>query len=137
MSESITLAGIASYTGPATTLNDLSQINFVYGSNGSGKTTISRVIADQAGHPACTIAWKAGTPLQAMVYNRDFVERNFNQSTELKGVFTLGEDQAETLNKIKAAKADLDDLKGKIENLSNTLQGDDGLSGKKGELSVL
>lgn len=137
MIESITLAGVASYTGPATTLNDLSQINFVYGSNGSGKTTISRVIADQAGHPACTIAWKAGTPLQAMVYNRDFVERNFNQSTELKGVFTLGEDQAETLNKIKAAKADLDDLKEKIENLSNTLQGDDGLSGKKGELSVL
>ncbi|MGL6215306.1 AAA family ATPase [Billgrantia desiderata] len=137
MIESITLSGVASYTGPATTLNNLSQINFVYGSNGSGKTTISRVIADQAGHPACTIAWKAGTPLQAMVYNRDFVERNFNQSTELKGVFTLGENQTETLNKIKAAKADLDDLKEKIEKLSNTLQGDDGLSGKKGELSVL
>ena len=137
MIESITLSGVASYIGPATTFNDLSQINFFYGSNGSGKTTISRVIADQAGHPACTIAWKAGTPLQAMVYNRDFVERNFNQSTELKGVFTLGENQNETLNKIKAAKSDLDDLKNKIEKLSNTLQGDDGLSGKKGELSAL
>lgn len=137
MIESITLSGVASYTGPATTLNDLSQINFVYGSNGSGKTTISRVIADQAGHPACTIAWKAGTPLQAMVYSRDFVERNFNQSTELKGVFTLGENQKETLTKIKAAKADLDELSKKIENLTNTLQGDDGTSGKKGELSAL
>lgn len=137
MIESITLSGVANYTGPAVTLDSLSLINFVYGSNGSGKTTISRVIADQAGHPTCAIAWKGGTPLQAMVYNRDFVERNFNQSTELKGVFTLGESQTETLNKIKAAKTDFDELKKKIETLTNTLQGNDGLSGKKGELSAL
>lgn len=137
MIESITLTGAASYTGPAVILNGLSQINFVYGSNGSGKTTISRVIADQAGHPTCTVGWKGGLPVQAMVYNRDFVERNFDQSTDLKGVFTLGENQAETLGKIKAAKTDLDELKSKIENLTNTLHGDDGASGKKGELSAL
>ena len=137
MIESITLSGPASYTGQATTLNELSQINFVYGSNGSGKTTISRVIADPAIYTACTITWKAGTRLQAMVYNRDFVERNFNQSNELKGVFTLGENQTETLNKIKVAKADLDELKNKIEKLTKTRQGDDGASGKKGDLSAL
>lgn len=137
MIESITLTDVASYTGQPAMLNGLSQINFVYGSNGSGKTTISRVIADQTGHPTCTVGWRGGFPLQAMVYNRDFVERNFNQSAELKGVFTLGENQTETLNKIKAAKTDLDDLKEKIEKLNNTLQGDDRLSGKKGELSVL
>ncbi|MCB1705225.1 MAG: AAA family ATPase [Halioglobus sp.] len=137
MIESITLSGVASYTGPAETLNDLSQINFVYGSNGSGKTTISRVVADQAGHPTCTIGWKGGAPLQAMVYNRDFVERNFNQSTELKGVFTLGENQTETLIKIKTAKTAFDELNNTIQSLTNTLQGDDGTSGKKGELSEL
>lgn len=137
MIESITLSGVASYTDPAATLNGLSQINFVYGSNGSGKTTISRVIADQAGHPTCTIGWKGGAPLQAMVYNRDFVERNFNQSTELKGVFTLGENQTETLIKIKTAKTALDELNTTIQRLTNTLQGDDGKSGKKGELSEL
>lgn len=37
----------------------------------------------------------------------------------------------------KAAKADLDELKNKIENLTNTLQGHDAASGKKGELSAL
>ncbi|MEH6687779.1 MAG: AAA family ATPase [Halopseudomonas sabulinigri] len=137
MIESITLTDTASYMGPAVMLNGLSQINFVYGSNGSGKTTISRVIADQAGHPTCGVGWKGGFELQAMVYNRDFVERNFNQSTDLKGVFTLGENQTETLNKIKAAKANLDDLKIKTESLANTLHGDDGASGKKGELSAL
>lgn len=137
MIESISLSGVASFTGPAATLNSLSQINFVYGSNGSGKTTISRLIANQAGHPTCNVSWKGGSPVQAMVYNCDFVERNFNQSNELKGVFTLGENQTETLNKIKAANTDLDGLKQKIQNLTNTLQGDDGNSGKKGELSAL
>src|SRR5699024_7298383 len=101
MIESITITDVASYTGLPAILNGLSQINFVYGSNGSGKTTISRIIADQASHPTCTVGWKGGFPVQAMVYNRDFVERNFDQSTDLKGVFTLGENQAETLGKIK------------------------------------
>ncbi len=113
MIESITLSGVASYTAPAA-LSGLSQLNFVYGANGSGKTTISRVIADQAGHAGCTINWEGGAPLQPMVYNRDFVERTFNQSTELKGVFTLGENQTETQNKIKTAKAELDLLRQEI-----------------------
>lgn len=85
MIESITLSGVATYTELAESLTNLSQLNFIYGSNGSGKTTISRVVADPVGHPICSINWKNGTPLHAMVYNHDFVERNFNQSAELKG----------------------------------------------------
>lgn len=136
MIESITLSDIASYTGPAEEMRGLSQINFVYGSNGSGKTTISRVIADLSAHPSCSLTWKGGTPLQAMVYNQDFVESNFNQSNDLKGVFTLGENQADILDKIKAEKADLDALTDKIQSLTKTLQGDEG-TGKRGELTAL
>ena len=98
---------------------------------------ISRVIADQSGHSSCTVRWRNGTALQAMVYNSDFVERNFNQSAELKGVFTLGEDQTETLKKVKAAKTELDTFNDKIQKLIQTLQGDDGSGGKKGELVAL
>lgn len=137
MIESITLSGVATYTDPAESLNNLSQFNFIYGATGSGKTTISRVIADQPRYPSCSVTWKNGTLLQAMVYNHDFVERNFNQPAELKGVFTLGENQTETLNKIKAAKTELDTLSDKIQNLTQTLQGTDGNRGKKGDLSAL
>ncbi len=137
MIESITLSSVATYTGPAESMADLLQVNFIYGSNGSGKTTISRVIADQSGHSSCTVRWRNGTALQAMVYNSDFVERNFNQSAELKGVFTLGEDQTETLKKVKAAKTELDTFNDKIQKLIQTLQGDDGSGGKKGELVAL
>lgn len=135
MIESITIANVATYDTPET-LSDLSQFNFLFGSNGTGKTTVSRVIADEGKFPTCNVAWKGGTKLQPMVYNHDFIERNFNQSVELKGVFTLGEEQVDTLTKITAAKAELDALTTRIENLTQGVMGADGRGGKKGELAV-
>ena len=137
MIESITLSSVATYGTAGEQLNGLSKFNFLFGSNGTGKTTVSRVIADEANFPTCSVTWKAGTKLQPLVYNHDFVERNFNQSAELKGVFTLGEQQHDTLAKIAAAKGELDVLTTRIASLSQGLQGADGNGGKKGELTTL
>ena len=137
MIESIQIADIATYTGTPEVLSGLSTFNFLYGSNGSGKTTITRVIADEGSFPTCSVTWKGGTRLQTMVYNRDFVTKNFNQSADLKGIFTLGEENVDTLNKIAAAKGDLDALTRKIESLKLGLHGEDGAGGKKGELAAL
>ena len=137
MIESITIKKIATYTAEPEVLTGLALFNYLFGSNGTGKTTVSRVIADESKYPECDVIWKAGTKLQPMVYNHDFVERNFNQSVELKGVFTLGEEQLDTLTRISSAKAELDDLTTKIENLTLALQGVDGNVGKKGELLAL
>ena len=137
MIESITIEKVATYDNTPETMTGLSKFNFLFGSNGTGKTTVSRVIADASKFPTCKVTWKGGTKLQPMVYNRDFVDLNFNQSTELKGVFTLGEKQVETLAKIATAKGELDALTAKIENLTERLQGADGTGGKKGELATL
>ncbi|WP_257309755.1 ATP-binding protein [Geothrix fuzhouensis] len=137
MIEAISIAGTATFGALPETLDGLSQFNFIYGANGTGKTTISRVIADERAFPTCKVTWKRGTPLQPMVYNRDFVDRNFNPSTDLKGVFTLGEKQADSLTKIETAKDELDALTKKVETLTNSLQGADGTGGKKGELAAL
>lgn len=137
MIESITIANVATFAITPEALNGLSQFNYLFGSNGTGKTTVSRVIADETKFPTCNVTWKAGTKLQPLVYNHDFVERNFNQSAELKGVFTLGEKQLDTLAKIAAAKGELDALTTKIETLTQGLQGADGNGGKKGELATL
>lgn len=137
MIETITISGVATYATTPEQLNGLSKFNFLFGSNGTGKTTVSRVIADEAKFPTCSVTWKAGTKLQALVYNHDFIERNFNQSAELKGVFTLGEKQLDTLAKIATAKSELDALTSKIETLTQTLQGADGNGGKKAELATL
>jgi wobble nucleotide-excising tRNase len=137
MIESISIAGVATYGNTPEELDGLSQFNFLFGSNATGKTTVSRVIANESSFPTCKVTWKGGTKLEPMVYNHDFVDRNFNQSTELIGVFTLGEKQVDTLAKIAAAKAELDALTTKIETLTQGLQGTDGTGGKKGELATL
>jgi wobble nucleotide-excising tRNase len=137
MIESISIAGTATFGNSAEVLNELSQFNFVFGANGTGKTTITRVIADEGAFPTCKVSWKGGTKMQPMVYNRDFVEKNFNQSTELKGVFTLGEKNVDILDKIAAAKGELDQFTKKIEDLNVGLKGVDGMGGKNGELAAL
>ncbi|MFP5459817.1 MAG: AAA family ATPase, partial [Bacteriovoracia bacterium] len=75
--------------------------------------------------------------MELLVYNRDFVERNFNQPDELKGIFTLGEKDKDTLDKIDAAKTVLDEIKKKIVQLKGVLNGEDGNGGKRGELASL
>ena len=75
MIESISISDIATYAIAPEVLDGLAQFNFLFGSNGTGKTTVSRVIADENSFPTCKVTWKAGTKLQPMVYNRDFVER--------------------------------------------------------------
>ena len=137
MIESITISNAATFGSSPEALTGLSQFNFLFGSNGTGKTTISRVIADETQFPACKVTWKAGTKLKPLVYNHDFAERNFNQSPELKGVFTLGENQVDILTKISTAKGELEGLTIKIASLTQNLQGLDGNGGTKGKLAAL
>jgi wobble nucleotide-excising tRNase len=137
MIESISIAETATFGSPAEVLGELSQFNFVFGANATGKTTISRIIADEGAFPTCKVSWKGGTRMQPIVYNWDFVEKNFNQSAELRGVFTLGEKNVDILNKIAAAKGELDRLTNKIESLNVGLNGEDGAGGKTGELAAL
>ncbi len=88
MIESMEISGCASYGDTLEEMKVLKAINFIYGSNGAGKTTISRLIADDKPQPGCAIHWEHGTQLDTLVYNRDFVHANFNQSNDLKGIFT-------------------------------------------------
>jgi wobble nucleotide-excising tRNase len=137
MIEKIVISDVATYGTLPEALSDLKEINFVYGSNGTGKTTISRVIADCASHTHCSLVWRGGSPMELLVYNRDFVERNFSQPDELKGIFTLGEKDKATLDKIDAAKAELDEIKKKIVQLKCVLHGEDGNGGKRADLAEL
>lgn len=134
MIERIEIATCASYGNTSEVMNDLSTFNFVYGPNGSGKTTISRVIADEGQFPTCGVRWAGATKLQTLVYNRDFVQANFNQPTGLKGIFTLGEKNIEVLQKISEVKQQIDDMQADIDGLNNTLEGVDGPGGKRAEL---
>lgn len=137
MIRSIEIANVASFKGEPEKLDDLTALNFVFGSNATGKTTISRVIADQESSESCSIRWGSSGPLECLVYNKDFIEKNFEQSTTLQGIFTLGEERIETLAKIKAAKSKIEKLTTDIQGLTDTLQGTDGTGGKRREVQRL
>jgi len=73
-------------------------INFIYGNNGAGKSTIARAISADNG-----LAWQAGKSAgdySVLVYNQEFVDANFRNYGNLKGVFTVGEKNIEIQNLI-------------------------------------
>lgn len=137
MIESLSIAKIACYTDTPETMNGLKSLNFIFGSNGTGKTTVGRLIADPQAFPSCSVTWKGGTPMETLVYNREFVDRNFKPSEALKGVFTLGEKDIDTLDAIEQLRKDRDALIKKIEGWNEALQGKDGAGGKQKELADL
>lgn len=134
MIESITLKDAATYKKTPVILSNLLKFNFIYGGNGTGKTTISRVVSNEDLYPSCHVNWANGEHCEVLAYNRDFVDRNVNESVELKGIFTLGENNVETLTQIAIMTADVDKLRGKIKTLSNTLRGETKNDGKMYEL---
>jgi len=137
MIESLSIAKIASYPNTPETMGGLKSLNFIFGSNGTGKTTIGRLIADPNAFQYCSVTWKGGTPMETLVYNREFVDRNFKPSEALKGVFTLGEKDIDTLNTIEKLKGEREALTKKIEHWNEALQGKDGTGGKRKELADL
>jgi len=56
--ESVTITNIATFGSPPEMLTGLSQFNYFFGSNGTGKTTISRIISGQVSCPDCSVTWK-------------------------------------------------------------------------------
>lgn len=133
MIEQITIHGTPPFVAAEPTRLPLRTLNYLFGTNGVGKTTISRIIANPAAYPACTVTWSNGTPLQALVLNHDFVDRSFRQ---MAGVFTLGDMQSNTQQRIEAARTAREAGQTQQNNLRQVLEGDDGQGGKRGELAV-
>jgi len=69
-------------------ISELEKINLFFGYNGSGKTTISRVLNDEE---------------NIFVYNEDFIEENFRSADKQKGIFTIGKEVGDAKEKIADA----------------------------------
>lgn len=116
MITSIYIKNIASYDqNNAEILNDLKKINFIYGSNGSGKTTISNFLSgtDPEKFQDCDVVWSHSAPLKTLVYNKNFREDNFGDG-KIAGVFTLGKATKDEINEIDGKKSQLSELNSDI-----------------------
>ncbi|OXA85919.1 AAA family ATPase [Flavobacterium hercynium] len=101
MIENITIKNVASYNDAGVQIIGLKKVNFIYGANGCGKTTISNFLYNftDSKFNHCTLAWKNGNQFSRLVYNKEFRERNFGKG-KLGGIFTLGEATAEQIKVI-------------------------------------
>ncbi|MBI1307054.1 MAG: AAA family ATPase [Bacteroidetes bacterium] len=117
MITNITLKNVASFGEHESGLKDLQLINFIYGANGVGKTTISNLLKNPNSDvfSDCSFEWKDGQSQDILVYNKSFRENNFG-GDEIDGVFTLGQATKENL-------ANIDDLRAKITTSEDDLLG--------------
>jgi wobble nucleotide-excising tRNase len=138
MIESITLSGIATYS-PVTpeTIQNLKAVNYFYGANGAGKTTISRLINNPALSATSKVTWAKGDPIPAMIYNNDFIAANFTDSKQFKGVFTLGQAEQSQLDHLEELKKERDRHALFKTRAQENLNGPDGKSGKIAEKNAL
>lgn len=105
----ISLKKVATFDENGASFENLKSINFIYGANGSGKTTTSSFLKNLAENGIedkfanSKIAWYNNESLKIEVYNKQFKEGQLRNS-QVKGIFTLGKKTNENLEKIESKK---------------------------------
>lgn len=96
MIKEVDLSGTACFA-PEAKLEELKKINFIFGPNGSGKTTISkRLDTELDDKPKPGIAWDNNGTGTTLVFNRDFTANALATSARLPGVTFIGKGAATT-----------------------------------------
>ncbi len=76
-------------------------VNFIFGMNGTGKTTLGRLLASSEE----SITWREDVKqeeYERCVFNRDFVEKNIQPNQTLPGLFMMGEANIDTTGELAA-----------------------------------
>lgn len=122
MIHAIKLANVATYSPTGVHFSNLKKINFIYGANGCGKTTASNYLSqpDDVKYQNCQLTWDNDGPISTLVYNKAFREKNFG-SSDIAGVFTLGQATKEQVDAIKDKRSSLQNEKEQISRLTVSL----------------
>ena len=114
MIKSITIKKVATFDETGIEISSFKKANFIYGVNGSGKTTISNFLYEpkNSKFSDCSISWLNDLDINTIVYNKDFRDRNFGKGT-IPGVFTLGQASKEEASVIEVKRNELKELQDK------------------------
>lgn len=103
----IKLNSIATYKN-LVEVNDLKKVNFFFGNNGCGKSTIARLFYEFSKSDLligpfsqCSIENFDRTNENILVFDQEFIQRNFYTNEDLDGIFSLDEKNEEIEEKIK------------------------------------
>ena len=115
----ITLNNVASYKQPVTVEADR-KINLFYGLNGTGKTILSNFLyyhqsedTKKEHFPECRL--EGIDNKEILVYNQNFIQKNFYSQDDLKGIFTLSKENKEAEEEIKKLNEEKKDWQTKLE----------------------
>lgn len=127
MINNIKIADVASYDAIGVEITELKKINFFYGANGCGKTTVSNYLADPSDSQfdSCLTSWEGDYSLKALVYNKRFRDANFGTG-RIAGVFTLGQATTEEIEHINNKKIEVSNLRTEQTAQQSTLESQQG-----------
>lgn len=103
-------------------LDKMQPVCFIFGSNGSGKTTISQFIKDKTDENSDNITWDESSDTKVYVYNRNFVRKNFLSGTTIPGVFTIGQEAVIAKQEIERLSNEIEKESEKLENRKKNLK---------------
>lgn len=133
----LTLEHLPSY-GPRAEASNLQTINFIFGPNGSGKTSITKAMESGSDASNPTLHWRdPDNPTEICTYNRDYVDSILHSSTTMPGVFALGEGSSATLQRIdelSSEKGEIAKARKKVEGLTRQLAGSESKPGPTSRL---
>ena len=124
MLKSISLKKVASYADAPQKLDNLKSLNFIYGENGCGKSTIAQFINNHFNqipspqkfdHCEVCHGWRDDEKRVFYIYDADYVKNLMGEST-LNGVFIMGQDAPELEKDKKLKETEIINLNAKISN---------------------
>lgn len=130
MLTNITLSNVASFDYEGAKLENLNEINYVYGNNGTGKTTISNYINDMDNTSFDNCSNEGDIPSKIFVYNQKYVEEVVADKN-IPGIFSLGGDAKDYEDQLTMLESELQ------KNNRNKVKLEDNLSLAEKEYSEL
>lgn len=113
MISKIKVSNIASYDETGIEINSLDKFNFIYGNNGCGKSTLSKVLESPSNFPSSEVI-SGDSVHKTLVYNKNFINQHFNASHEIPGIFTLGKEAVTIKDEIKKREDQIKHLEAKL-----------------------
>jgi len=94
-------------------------VNFIFGANGTGKTTISNYLSnvDNPSFSRCSVKWERDE-IDVVVYNKTFRDKVIRQ--HLPGVFSLGEEAGDLQESIKKLVDEIAQAEAEVRKYENT-----------------
>jgi len=137
MISKILLKNIASYWNIGSFLETDKKVNLVYGLNWTWKTTFSNFLSnrDNSDFSNCLIEWLSDEKI--IVYNQNFIEKNFYQKDTQKWIFTLSSENKEAEEKIKQATEEIWKIKLELNNIAKNTWLEIDLAKNKTEITNL